>query len=621
MSTTDGGGAVSATPHKQFLGHPRGLVVLFFTEMWERFSFYGMRALLVLYLTQHFLFGDGEAQGIYASYAALVYLMPVIGGIIADRFLGSRKAVIIGALLLVAGHFTMAFEGSGGREFIQYQGQEYRIEAVGRDDDRQLYAIAGDTRVPIDVSPDGIRATGAPEAIAAAGTEGPATPAPLAAPAVPVPADGPATAAATAPGAVAATAQATAGVFPSAIAAGGYEIRKEVDEQGQAVLFLALALIVVGDGFLKPNISTVVGALYEQGDPRRDAGFTIFYVGINLGSVLATLLCGGLGIAYGWKYGFGLAGIGMLFGLMTFLWGQKWLEGRAEPPPTANLHKTVLGVPRQAAIYIGGIIAVIPIWMLLQRHELVETALTWIVPTIFAGLLLYSAIFIKGDGRWKMLAAIILTMFSVLFWTLFEQAGSSLTLFADRSTELPSWLNASQTNFFNPGMIVLFGPVMAALWLWLGKRGLEPNVPVKFAIGLVLVGAGFLALVWGANNAANDAFRVSWLFLLAAYFLHTVGELCLSPVGLSMITKLSVARMVGLMMGAWFMASALAHTLAGIVAQMTSSETVGGVVTDPEAALATYASVFNQIGWAGVIVGGVLLLISPILKWMMRGVK
>lgn len=613
MSTTDGGGAVNATPQKQFLGHPRGLVILFFTEMWERFSFYGMRALLVLYLTQHFLFGDGEAQGIYASYAALVYLMPVIGGIIADRFLGSRKAVIIGALLLVAGHFTMAFEGSGGREFIQYQGQEYRIEAVGRDDDRQLYAIAGDTRVPIDVSPEGIRATGAPTALAVGNAAPAATPV--------VPADAPAAAVATAPETVASATQATAGVFPANIASGAYEIRKEVDEQGQAVLFFALALIVVGVGFLKPNISTVVGALYEHGDPRRDAGFTIFYVGINLGSVLATLLCGGLGIAYGWKYGFGLAGIGMLFGLLTFLWGQKWLEGRAEPPPTANLHKTFLGVPRQAAIYIGGIIAVIPIWMLLQRHHVVEVALTWLVPTIFAALLLYSAIFIKGDGRWKMLAAIILTMFSVLFWTLFEQAGSSLTLFADRSTELPSWLNASQTNFFNPGMIVLFGPVMAALWLWLGKRGLEPNVPMKFAIGLALVGAGFLALVWGANNAANEAFRVSWLFLLGAYFLHTIGELCLSPVGLSMITKLSVARMVGLMMGAWFMASALAHTLAGIVAQMTSSETVGGIVTDPEAALATYASVFNQIGWAGVIVGGVLLVISPVLKWMMRGVK
>jgi POT family proton-dependent oligopeptide transporter len=573
-----------AGAQKEFLGHPRGLVILFFTEMWERFSFYGMRALLVLYLTQHFLFGDGEAQGIYASYAALVYLMPVIGGIIADRFLGSRKAVIIGALLLVAGHFTMAFEGSGGREFIQHQGQEYRIEAVGRDADRQLFAVDAERRVPITITPEGISASG---------------------PATPV---------------VGATA-ASAVPFPATIPTGGYQIRKEVDGTGQATLFLALSLIVVGVGFLKPNISTVVGALYAEGDTRRDAGFTIFYVGINLGSVLATLLCGGLGIAYGWKYGFGLAGFGMLAGLLTFLWGQKWLEGRAEPPATANLHKTFLGVPRQAAIYIGGIIAVIPIWMLLQRHHVVEVALTWLVPAIFAGLLLYSAIAIKGDGRWKMLAAIILTMFSVLFWTLFEQAGSSLTLFADRSTELPSWLNASQTNFFNPGMIVIFGPLMAGLWIWLGKRGLEPNVPMKFAIGLMLVGAGFLALVWGANHHANELFRVSWLFLLAAYFLHTMGELCLSPVGLSMITKLSVARMVGLMMGAWFMASALAHTLAGIVAQMTSSETVGGVVTDPEAALATYATVFNQIGWAGVIVGVVLLALSPVLKWMMKGVK
>jgi POT family proton-dependent oligopeptide transporter len=610
-------------------------VILFFTEMWERFSFYGMRALLVLYLTQHFLFGDSEAQGIYASYAALVYLMPVLGGIIADRFLGSRKAVIIGALLLVAGHFTMAFEGSGGREYIQYNGQEYRIEAVGRDQDRQLFAVQGDTRVPIAISPEGIRVADVPTAAqsAAAAAVERAEPDVVTPPsatvtdpdAAPVFADGPAAAVATSPETTATAAREDGGVtapgFPQSIAPGGYTIRKEVDQQGQAVLFLALSLIVVGVGFLKPNISTVVGALYEQGDRRRDAGFTIFYVGINLGSVLATLLCGGLGIAYGWKYGFGLAGIGMLFGLLTFLAGQKWLEGRAEPPPTANLHKTFLGVPRQAAIYIGGLVAVIPIWMLLQRHHLVEVALTWLVPTIFAALLLYSAIFIKGDGRWKMLAAIILTMFSVLFWTLFEQAGSSLTLFADRSTELPTWLNASQTNFFNPGMIVLFGPLMAGLWIWLGKKGLEPNVPMKFAIGLILVGAGFLLLVWGADNAANEFFRVSWLFLLGAYFLHTIGELCLSPVGLSMITKLSVARMVGLMMGAWFMASALAHTLAGIVAQMTSTETVGGVVTNPALALETYSSVFTQIGWAGVAVGAVLLLLSPIIKWMMRGVS
>ncbi len=581
MSTTDLAGA-----QKQFLGHPRGLVILFFTEMWERFSFYGMRALLVLYLTQHFLFSSNNAQGIYAAYAALVYLMPVIGGAIADRFLGSRKAVTIGALLLVAGHFLMAFEGSGGKEYIQYQGQEYAIAVQGRDTDRQLFAVNGDTRTPIVISPTGIQVTGP------AVSESVAQAAPAAAPA-----------------------------FPAQIPAGGYSIRKVVDLAGQSTLFFALALIVVGVGFLKPNISTVVGSLYEEGDPRRDSGFTIFYVGINLGSVLASALCAWLGIQYGWAYGFGLAGIGMLAGLITFWAGQKWLGNRADPPPSANLGKKTFGVAREAWIYILGILFVVPMWLIVQQHDAVEASLLYLVPTIFVGLLAYSAFFIKGDARWKMLAAIVLTMFSVVFWALFEQAGSSLTLFADQSTEMPRGFNAAMTQTFNPGTIIIFGPIMAALWLWLGKRGLEPNVPVKFGMALVGVGAGFLLLVWASHTQVNDAFKVPLIWLFLAYFLHSIAELMLSPVGLSMITKLSVPRMVGMMMGAWFMASALAHIVAGLVAKSTSTETVGGVVTDPALALATYAKVFQEIGLWGVGIGIALLLGSPILKWMMRGVK
>lgn len=624
-------GGAGGAPQKDFLGHPRGLVILFFTEMWERFSFYGMRALLVLYLTQHFLFGTAEAQGIYAAYAALVYLMPVIGGAIADRFLGSRKAVTIGALLLVAGHFTMAFEGSGGREYIQYAGQEYRIEAEGRDTDRQLYARVGDQRVPIAVGPEGIRVSGIPstaqaaaaQAAAPAGAQPPADATVTDPSAAPVFADGPAAAQATAPETVADAARAqTPGVtLPSLIGPDDYEIRKEVDLPGQATLFFALALIIVGVGFLKPNISTVVGSLYEQGDQRRDSGFTIFYVGINLGSILATALCGWLGIAYGWKYGFGLAGIGMALGLVTFLAGQKWLGNRADPPASANLGKKTFGISREALIYIAGILAVIPTWLIIQQHDAVEASLLYLVPAVFVGLLLYSTLFLKGDDRWKMLVALILTMFSVVFWTLFEQAGSSLTLFADQSTEMPSWFNAAQTQTFNPGIIVVFGPILAAVWVWLGKRNLNPSVPVKFALGLVNVGLGFLLLVWAANTQANEAFKVPLIWLFLAYFFHSIGELCLSPVGLSMITKLSVPKMVGMMMGAWFMASALAHIVAGIIAKSTATETVGGVVTNPELALDTYASVFQTIGIYGVAIGGGLLLISPVLKWMMRGVR
>ncbi|WP_396594447.1 oligopeptide:H+ symporter [Brevundimonas sp. R86498] len=630
MSATDGGGAVA--PQKQFLGHPRGLVILFFTEMWERFSFYGMRALLVLYLTQHFLFGSAEAQGIYAAYAALVYLMPVLGGAIADRFLGSRKAVTLGALLLVAGHGMMAFEGSGGRETIQYAGQAYEIQVEGRDTDRQLYALVGDQRVPVQVTPEGIRVSDLPTtAESAAVVAGAATPANVPAgatvtdpEAAAVPADGPASAAATARQTQVDRAIADDGAragLPALIAPGDYEIEKTVDLAGQSVLFFALALIVVGVGFLKPNISTVVGSLYEQGDPRRDSGFTIFYVGINLGSFLASAVCAWLGIEYGWKYGFGLAGIGMLLGLITFWVGQSWLGNRADPPASAQLDKKTLGIPREAWIYILGILAVIPMWLIVQQHDAVEASLLYLVPTIFAGLLLYSAIFIKGDGRWRMLAAIVLTMFSVLFWTLFEQAGSSLTLFADQSTLMPNGFNAAMTQVFNPGTIIVFGPILAALWLWLGKKGLEPNVPVKFGLGLVSVGAGFLLLVWAANSQANDLFKVPLIWLFLAYFLHSIGELLVSPVGLSMITKLSVPKMVGMMMGAWFMASALAHIVAGIIAKSTATETVGGVVTNPELALSTYAGVFQTIGLWGVGIGFLLLLLSPGIKWMMRGVK
>jgi len=306
---------------------------------------------------------------------------------------------------------------------------------------------------------------------------------------------------------------------------------------------------------------------------------------------------------------------------VTFLLGQKWLGNRADPPASAQLAKKTLGVPREAWIYILGILAVIPTWMILQQQAVVEASLLYLVPAIFIALLLYSIFFVKGDGRWRMLAALILTMFSVLFWTLFEQAGSSLSLFADQSTQIPDGFNAAMTHTFNPGTIIVFGPILAALWLWLGKKGLEPNVPVKFGLGLIGVGAGFLVLVFAAQTQANDAFRVPLIWLFLAYFLHAVGELCVSPVGLSMITKLSVAKMVGMMMGAWFMASALAHIVAGIIAKSTATETVGGVVTNPELALQTYANVFQRIGMWGVIIGGALLLLSPALKWMMRGVR
>ena len=614
MSTTDGGGlATSPGPRKTFLGHPRGLVVLFLTEMWERFSFYGMRALLVLYLTQHFLFGPQEAQGIYAAYAALVYLMPVVGGMIADKYLGSRKAVIIGAVLLVAGHFTMAFEGTGGRERVTIGETTYQLEVDGRDQNRRVFAVNGDERVEVAITPEGISTVGAePSAANAADAAAVAVGEALGTP--PAGALDPAT--------QAAPAAAAAGGFPAFTAAGAYTLETTRDTDfGEPVLFLALSLIIVGVGFLKANISTVVGHLYDENDPRRDGGFTIFYVGINLGSVLATGLCSYLGFTYGWAYGFGLAGFGMLLGLLTFIIGQPWLEGRGGPPNPQKLAGTkILGLPLEGIFWIGGLIAVFPTWLLMQRHEIISTGLPWIAGIIFALVVGYTVTKLKGAERSRMLVAEVLIFFSVLFWALFEQAGSSLTLFADQSTAMPSWFNAGYTQMFNPGIIVIFGPIMAALWVWLAQRKLEPSTPVKFSFGLMFVGAGFLVLTWAAASQAGVDFRVPLVFLFLTYFLHTMGELCLSPVGLSMITKLSVDRVVGLMMGVWFLSSSVAHIAAGVIAQATSTDTVAGVVTSPELALQTYGSIFGTIGWTGVGVGLLLLLLSPLLKKGMAGV-
>jgi POT family proton-dependent oligopeptide transporter len=558
---------------KTIFGHPRGLVVLFFAEMWERFSFYGMRALLVLFLVQHFLMSQDEAAGTYAAYAALVYLLPIVGGAIADKWLGARKAVTIGALFLVAGHFAMAFEGSGGQQFITVGGQEYQVETVGRDSDRQQFAVLGDERTPITFTTEGL-------------TRDPAVESSL----------------------------------PALTPQGGFEQRVVRDITGEGTVLLAMALIVVGVGFLKANISNVVGALYDKDDPRRDAGFTWFYVGINLGSVLAKALCGWIGFTYGWAYGFGLAGFGMLLGLIVFQVGQPWLEGKAGPPPEAKGAKA-FGVPAEALLWIAGIVAVIPVWLLLQRHHVVEVGLTYLGPAIFLGMLVWSTFVLKGETRSRMLAALVLCIFSVLFWMLFEQAGSSLTLMAQNSVEMPGFLNAAQSNIVNPLMIVLLGPLFAILWQVLAARNREPSTPVKFSLALVVMGLSFVMLAWATATQANDLFKIAFIWLALTYVLHTIAELLLSPIGLSMITKLSAPRVIGVMMGVWFLSSSLAHALGGIVAGMTATETVGGVVTDPRAALATYGEVYNLFGWVAVGVGAVLLLGTPILKRMMAGVK
>ena len=556
-----------------FLGHPRGLVTLFFTEMWERFSFYGMRALLVIYLTQHFLFSDNKAQGLYGAYAALVYLIPVIGGVLADRFLGSRKAVTIGAVFLVLGHFGMAFEGRGSVQEITIAGQTYDIVAEGRGDNRELFLVTDSGRLPVTFSAEAMTVEGASNGV-------PPT---------------------------VATADYTLSTRPDVANIGGIEVPFE------QILYLSLALIIIGVGFLKANISTTVGALYGENDPRRDGGFTIFYMGINLGAFFATLICGYLGQTYGWAYGFGAAGIGMTLGLIQYLMGQKHLKGKADPPKP-------ISAGFEGVFWILGLVAVIPAWLLVQQTELMEQALPILVPALFVLVFGFAIVGFKGVERTKMLAALILVFFSVVFWMLFEQAGSSLSLFAERNTDLTIipgvTMTAAQTQSFNAGFIVLLALPFAAMWVWLSKRKLEPSTPVKFALGLIQVGLGFFILVAGAQFAGDD-YQVPLIFLALLYLLHTTGELFLSPVGLSMITKLSAARVVGLMMGVWFLSSSLAHILAAIIAQQTSSDTVAGQVVDLGAQLQTYVATFTQVGIWGIAAGVVLLALSPFLKkWM-----
>jgi POT family proton-dependent oligopeptide transporter len=570
MSVTDTGEPKGSG---EFMGHPRGLVTLFFTEMWERFSFYGMRALLVIYLTQHFLFSDDKAQGLYGAYAALVYLIPVIGGVLADRFLGARKAVTIGALFLVLGHFGMAFEGRGTVQELSFGGGVYDIVADGRGDDRKLNLVTGDAEFPVTFSVEGMKIEGAEGRLPAF-----------------VP-----------------TADYTLSTRPDVAQIGPIAIPFE------QILYLSLAFIIIGVGFLKANISTTVGSLYAPGDPRRDGGFTIFYMGINVGAFLATLICGYLGQTYGWAYGFGAAGVGMLFGLIQYLMGQKHLLGKADPPKP-------LSATLEGLFWVGGLLAVIPAWLLVQQTEMMEAALPILVPVLFLGVFAYAVIAFKGEERGKMIAALALIMFSVIFWMLFEQAGSSLSLFAERSTDLTIVpgvvMTAAQTQSFNAGFIVLLAIPFSMMWVWLAKKKLEPSTPVKFALALFQVAAGFFVLVAGAQFAGPD-FKVPLIFLTLLYLLHTTGELFLSPVGLSMITKLSAARVVGLMMGVWFLSSSLAHILAAIIAQRTASDTVAGQVVDPAGQLATYVETFTQVGFMGLAAGVVLLALSPFIKkWM-----
>jgi proton-dependent oligopeptide transporter, POT family len=578
-----------------WFGHPPQLARLFTTEMWERFGYYGMRALLTLYLAQHFLFDDRTTTGLYGGFTALVYLTPLIGGLLADRYLGSKRSVKFGALLMSLGYLTLAFGGPAAKPYAVIEGQRYEVSVEGSRDARVQYVTDQGQKLKIKGNED---------------------------------------------------------ATISLLAADGKEVRKIAGDQFKAsgersefyviLLLLGLTMVTIGNGFFKPNISTIVGSLYDQGDRRRDSGFTIFYMGINLGALFSQFLCPVLAVGMGswdglgWWAGFLLAALGMLFSWSLIQFDGGKLDGYGDRPAGADSSKDMM-------IYIGALVAIPVIWFLFSnlmqyvKPEPGSGVLGYISSLPIMGKMMFTTFLVAIPGIlvWAglkgnkvefqmMIAAMVLIVFNTVFWTLFEQAGSSLTLFAERNTNLSVFglfsITAAQTQVFNALFIVALAPVFSILWNGLAKRGLEPSIPVKFGLALMGVGAGFLFLVLGAGFA-DDSFQVGIWWLAGLYLIHSIAELCISPVGLSMITKLSIARIVGLMMGVWFLSIAVAQYVAGAVAQVASVETVGGEVTNLKVSLDTYIGVFTTIGEISIGIGMFLLLLSIPLKRLMHGVK
>ena len=585
---------VNPAVESTWFGHPRQLARLFTTEMWERFGYYGMRALLTLYLAKHFLFSDQTTTGLYGGFTALVYLTPLIGGYLADQYLGSKRAVKFGAVLMAVGYFILCFGGETAKPHAIIDGTRYEVQVEGALDrptstgQEKRFVIDGAQRLLVQGNEDGTVSLLNPDNSVARTVE-----------------------------------------------KGGFEAGGDRSLVYVILMLIGLTGVTVGNGFFKPNISTMVGQLYEQGDRRRDAGFTIFYMGINLGSLGSQLLCPFLADAVGWWAGFGLAALGMLLSWSLIQFDGGRLDGYGERPPIA--------VNRDLLIYLGALVAV-PIvlflfWNLMNSPKPEEGAgiVGYLIALPLMGKLLFGTFLIAVPGIliWSgrvadrrefqmMLAAMTLIIFNVVFWTLFEQAGSSLTLFADRNTELSVFglfnISAGQTQFFNAFFIVALAPIFSIMWSGMARRGIEPSIPVKFGLALIGVGAGFLFLVWGGQFAGDD-FKVGLWWLAGLYFIHSAAELCISPVGLSMITKLSLARIVGLMMGVWFLSISVAQYVAGVVAQVASVETVGGQVTNLKVSLDTYNGVFWTIGLIAAGIGLLLLLLSPAIKKWMHGVQ
>ncbi len=481
------GGKIAAQKEPEFAGHPKGLYMLFFAEMWERFSYYGMRAILIFYLTQHWLFNDGKSNLIYGAYTSLVYITPVLGGWLADRYLGQRRAVLFGGLLLAAGHTLMAVEGTGGQS------------------------------------------------------------------------------------------DPTINVF-----------------------WAALAFIIVGSGFLKANISVMVGQLYSLTDVRRDGAYTIFYMGINVGAAIGTILVAYLGQTVGWGFGFGLAGIGMLAGLIVFVLGKKTLNGAGEAPVPLTKSK-------EFSLYGVGLGAVAVIWALVQYQDVIQSLLA-VSGIALLGYVLFESFKLDKEPRERMFAILFLISLNPLFWGLFEQAGGSMNLFTDRFVDRAG-VPAGIFQSINPIYIILLAPLFAGLWQWLGRKGKEPSAPAKFGLALAQMGLANLVLVWGAE--AYGVVAMTPVILVFAYYLFaTTAELCLSPVGLSAMNRLAPKHLASLIMGAWFYMTAVGNFVAGKIGEATGGH-------DGEMTKQGLLDVYELFGWVAIGAAVAVLLVSPVVKkWM-----
>lgn len=484
-------------------GHPPGLYWLFFAEMWERFCYYGMRGLLILYLVKTLGKSDTDSYALYGAYTALVYAVTVLGGKIADQILGYRIAIIMGGILMAIGEFLIL----GGNEFW---------------------------------------------------------------------------------------------------------------------LILGMAVIISGNGYFKANISSIVGKLYKDGDPRRDSGFTIFYIGVNLGAFLATTVVAEVGNRYGYDKGFLLAGIGMVLGSIIFVFGQKHYEGQGLPPDKEGLHRPIVGPLSKLHLTILGTLAAVPVFYLLLTNSsvvgylLLATATYVIYTLIMAG--------VKGGAvlRDRMTVLVLLMLFNIVFWACFEQAGSSLTLFADRNVNRMFFgyeIGAATTQFFNPFFILIFGSIFSVMWIYLNKIGKNPNIPMKFGLGIIQLGLGYLVIQLAMPFVSAD-FQVPLFTLALLYMLHTTGELFISPIGLSMVTKLAPKEMTGTVMGAWFLSIAGANYVAALLAKLTGAEEESGEqVATAADSFNQYVDIYTQMGLITVGIGLLLVIISKPLNKMMHGVR